>query len=115
MLEEIRRNPKVEELATNPLMLVIFALIRHWAAAKIALPLNAPAAVEIYARALDPNSLASCRKVLAQQRITEDEGRLLAALVRAKPKETSRQQEARVGLFNWLFARLESQASARPV
>ena len=29
MLEEIRRNPKVEELATNPLMLVIFALIRH--------------------------------------------------------------------------------------
>jgi hypothetical protein len=29
MLEEIRKNPKVEELATNPLMLVIFALIRH--------------------------------------------------------------------------------------
>ncbi|MFL6196612.1 MAG: NACHT domain-containing protein, partial [Thermoanaerobaculia bacterium] len=29
MLEEIRRNPKVFELATNPLMLVILALIRH--------------------------------------------------------------------------------------
>ncbi|HEX3532300.1 MAG TPA: HEAT repeat domain-containing protein [Thermoanaerobaculia bacterium] len=29
MVEEIRRNPKVAELATNPLMLVIFALIRH--------------------------------------------------------------------------------------
>jgi len=29
MLGEIRRNPKVEELATNPLMLVIIALIRH--------------------------------------------------------------------------------------
>ena len=29
MLEEIQRNPKVFELATNPLMLVILALIRH--------------------------------------------------------------------------------------
>lgn len=29
VLEEIQRNPKVEELASNPLMLVIFALIRH--------------------------------------------------------------------------------------
>ncbi|HVG11132.1 MAG TPA: HEAT repeat domain-containing protein [Thermoanaerobaculia bacterium] len=29
MLEEIQRNPKVFELASNPLMLVILALIRH--------------------------------------------------------------------------------------
>jgi hypothetical protein len=29
MLDEIRRNSKVAELASNPLMLVIFALIRH--------------------------------------------------------------------------------------
>ncbi|HEY0557421.1 MAG TPA: hypothetical protein VGG20_24410 [Thermoanaerobaculia bacterium] len=29
MLEEIQRNPKVFDLATNPLMLVILALIRH--------------------------------------------------------------------------------------
>jgi HEAT repeat protein len=29
MVQEIRRNPKVAELATNPLMLVIVSLIRH--------------------------------------------------------------------------------------
>jgi hypothetical protein len=29
LLAEIRRNPRVEELATNPLMLVIVSLIRH--------------------------------------------------------------------------------------
>jgi hypothetical protein len=29
LLSEIRRNPRVEELATNPLMLVIVSLVRH--------------------------------------------------------------------------------------
>jgi HEAT repeat protein len=85
-----------------------------WEAARIALPLNAPAAIEIYARLLGPEASLVCQRVLDQQGLTEEDGQTLAAFVRVKPDEAEQQEEARSQLFGWLYSLLESQPPALP-